>query len=172
MSFIAAPKTNMIATANPPAKDAEGVIGNDGFFPDIDRERMREELRLDGTVTIERLAPAIEAAMWAVNAELREWQAEQLSQGHATLAAVPAPTMGAGDQAESVKLKQYRRAIYFHVQAQLAEAYRDMSTLPQGAGREARVTSAIEIRIDGFNQQLRWAVADLQDKSRVIAALL
>ena len=58
------------------------------------------------------------------------------------------------------------------LQAQLAEAYRDMDTLPQGAGKEPRVLSALEVRVDGFNQQLRWAIADLQDKPRTIVELL
>ena len=69
-------------------------------------------------------------------------------------------------------MRQYRQAIYAHVQAQLAEAYRDISTLPQGAGKDARVMTALDIRVDSFNQRLRWAIADLKDTSRVIAELL
>ncbi len=159
---------SFIATANPPAAGTEPVVANDGFWPDIGREQLRKDIRLDGTVTAERLHLAIEAAMWSINAELQAWQDEQLAAGHATLAAVPAKRLAG----ESVKARQYRRAIYSHVQAQLAEAYRDMDTLPQGAGKEPRVLSALEVRVDGFNQQLRWAIADLQDKPRVIAELL
>ena len=47
-----------------------------------------------------------------------------------------------------------------------------MDTLPQGTGKEPRVMAALEIRVDTFHQQLRWAVADLPGKSRVIAELL
>lgn len=159
---------SFITTANPPVQGAETAVANDGFFPAIDCEQLREDIRLDGTVTPPRLQRAVMAAMWAVNAELREWRAAHQQAGRATLADVPAATIGG----ESVKVGQYRQAIYAHVQAQLAEAYRDIGTTPQGAGKEARITSALEVRTDGFNQLLRWALADLKDTSRVIAELL
>ncbi len=157
-----------VATANPPAKGAEAPVRNDGFYPDVDCEQLRKDLRLDGTATPDRLVLAIEAAMWAVNAELADWQAEQVAAGYSTLAAIPAMQLGA----ESVKTKQYRRAINASVQSQLAEGYRDMDTLPSGAGKESRVLSALEIRVDTFNTQLRHAIADLLGKPRVIAELL
>ncbi len=159
---------SFVATANPPAHGAEPAVANDGFWPDIDCEKLRADIRLDGTVTPHRLHKALLAAMWSVNGELRDWKKLQTAAGHTTLQAVPADQLGG----QSVKVEQYRAAIYAHVQAQLAEAYRDVSTLPQGAGKEPRVLAAIETRVDGFHQQLRWAIADLQDISRVIAALL
>lgn len=159
---------SFIATANPPARGAEATVANDGFWPDVDREQLRKDIRLDGTATPERLQLAVLAAMWAVNAELQAWKQEQIASGYATLADVPAPSAGG----TSVKVQQYMRAIYSHVQASLAEAYRDMDTLPQGAGKEPRVLAALEVRVDGFHQQLRWAIADLQERSRVIAELL
>lgn len=159
---------SFIATANPPAASTEPAVTNDGFFPAIDCEQLRKDIRLDGTVTPARLQLAVMDAMWAVNAELREWRAAHVQAGRGTLGEVPAESIGG----ESVKVRQYRQAIYAHVQAQLAEAYRDMDTTPQGAGKEARVLSALEIRTDGFNQRLRWAIADLKDTSRVIAELM
>ena len=158
---------SFIATANPPAHGAEPVVANDGFWPDIAPEQLRKDIRLDGTATPERLQIALLAAMWSVNAELQEWKLQQ-GGGYATLADVPAISHGGA----SVKTHQYRRAIYSHVQAQLAESYRDINTLPQGAGKEPRVLAALEIRVDGFHQQLRWAIADLLGTSRVIAELL
>ena len=159
---------SFIATANPPATGLETVVQNDGFWPNIDREQLRRDIRLDGTATPERLQLAVEAAMWAVNDELRAWQHTQLEAGHSTLAAVPAIQLGG----ENIKARQYRRAIYCHVQAQLAEAYRDMETLPSGAAKEQRVLSALEIRVDSHHQQLRWAIADLQGLPRTIVELL
>lgn len=159
---------SFLATANPPAHGAEPAVANDGFWPDIDREKLREDIRVDGSVTPARLHKALLAAMWSVNGELREWKKLQTAAGHVTLQDVPADQLGG----VSVKVQQYHAAIYANVQAQLAEAYRDIDTLPQGAGKEPRVMAAIEIRIDGFNQAQRWAIADLQDTSRVIAELL
>ena len=163
---------SFIATTNPPVKGTEGVVFNDGFFPDVDCERLRADARIETTVTPPRLTEAIEAAMWAINNELATWQALQLASGFATLADVPASVLGKDGDAESVKVKQYRNAIKWHVMAETAEASRDMSTLPQGAGKESRVMSGIETRVDGFHQKLRWAVADLQGRSRVIAELI
>lgn len=160
--------SSFLATANPPAHGTEPAVANDGFFPAVDCETLRTDIRLDGTVTTARLKLAVVDAMLAVNGELQQWRTAQEQTGHATLAAVPAPTLAG----ESAKVHQYRKAIYAHVGASLAEAYRDMDTLPQGAGKEARVMGAIETRVDAFNQQLRWAVADLQGTSRVIAELL
>ena len=159
---------SFIATANPPARNAEPEVPNDGFFPAIDCERLRKDMRLDGTATMERLRLAVTDAMIAINAELAAWRAAQIDAGHTTLAEVPAYKLGN----DSHKLHLYRKAIYSHVQAQLAESYRDMSTLPEGANKGDRVNAATEVRTDGFLQQLRWAIADLQGTPRVIAELL
>ena len=159
---------SFITTANPPVQGAEPAVANDGFFPAVDCEALRTDIRLDGTVTAARLKLAVVDAMLAINTELQQWRIEQEHAGHATLGDVPSPMLGG----ESAKAHQYRKAIYAHVGAAVAEAYRDMDTLPQGAGKEHRVMSALETRVDSFNQQLRWTLADLQGKSRVIAELL
>lgn len=159
---------SFITTARPPEAAAEPPIGNQPFWPDIDPAHLRTERRLDGTITPARLAQAIEAAMWDINAQLRDWQREQERAGHGTLAEVPADQV----RGESLNVKMYRRAVYYHVQAQLAEAYRDIDTLPNGLSKEGRVLSALEIRIDGFWRELRWALADLQGKPRTIVELL
>lgn len=159
---------SFIATANPPVQWAEPSVANDGWYPAIDPEQLRRDCRLDGTATPERLTLAIQVAMWEVNAELRDWQAARLAEGATSLGAVAAPSIGG----QHVKELQYRRAIYSHVQAQLAEAHRDLDTLPAGSGKEQRVLSALALRVDGFQQQLRWAIADLMGGPRVIAELL
>ena len=160
--------SSFLATANPPAHSTEPAVANDGFFPAVDCEALRTDVRLDGTVTAARLKLAVVDAMLAVNAELQPWRTAQQLAGHTTLADVPAPSLAG----ESAKVHQYRKAIYAHVGAALAEAYRDMDTLPQGAGKEPRVMGALATRVDSYHQQLRWAIADLCGTSRVIAELL
>ena len=49
-----------VATANPPAKGAEAPVDNDGWWPDVDCEQLRQDARLDGTVTPARLLLAVE----------------------------------------------------------------------------------------------------------------
>ena len=157
-----------VAVTNPPIKGAEASVANDGWWPDVNCEKLREDARLDGTVTPARLLLAVEDAMLSVNRELADWQAAQLELGYASLADVPATQLGG----HSVKLKHYLRAIQSHVQSQLASAYRDIDTLPDGAGKESRVRSALEIRQDSLDTRTRHAIADLQGLPRVIAELL
>lgn len=159
---------SFIATAIPPVQGAEPVVHNDGWFPPIDPAQLRRDCRLDGTATPERLQLAIAAAMWDVNAELKDWQAARLAEGAASLGDVAAPTIAG----QHLKELQYRRAIYSHVQAQLTSEWRDKDTLPAGASREERIFTGLAGRIDGFQQQQRWAIADLIGGARAIVELL
>ena len=157
-----------VVTANPPTATAESPVINDGWWPDIDLQQLRADCRLDNTVTAPRLRRAVVDAVAGINDELTAWQSAQWAAGHATLSAVPAPQI----DGKSVKLAQYLRAVGAAVQADLAEAYRDMSTLPEGANKEGRVLAALDVRQDAFRRQLRWALADLQGRRRVIAELM
>ena len=84
MSFVA---------TTPPRLEHEPPIANDGFWPDIDPAEARARMRIDGTVTAPRLRAALVEAIAATNAQLATWQADQVAAGHATLAAVPAPSI-------------------------------------------------------------------------------
>lgn len=159
MSFVA---------VNPPPVTPEAAVKNDGWFPDIDLKSMREDMRLDGTVTAPRLRRSVINAVASVNAELADWQAMQRSAGYGDLAGVPSQAI----DGKSLKVMRYMRAVAAYVQADLAEAYRDLDTLPDGAGKEARVYSKLEIRVDEFRRELRWAIADLKGQRRVIVELI
>lgn len=159
MSFIA---------VNPPPVATETAIKNDGWFPDIDLQSLRDDIRLDGTVTPPRLRRSVINAVGSVNAELAEWQAIQRSAGFDSLEGVPAQTV----DGKSMKLVHYLRAVAAYVQADLAEAYRDMGTMPEGVGKEARVLSKLETRVDDFRRDVRWAIADLKGQRRIICELV
>ena len=53
---------------------AEFTLSNDGWFPDIDANKARETLRLDGSVTDTRLEAALVNAMLSVNQDLAEFK--------------------------------------------------------------------------------------------------
>lgn len=159
---------SFVVVANPPAAAAESPVINDGWWPDIDLKQLRDDCRMDGTITAPRLRRAVVDAVASINDELAAWQSAQWAAGHASLTDVPARQI----DGKSAKLAQYLRAVGAAVQADLAEAYRDMSTLPEGANKEGRVMAAVEVREDGFRRALRWALADLQDRRRVIAELM
>lgn len=112
---------SFVATAAPAvaATPIEGTLTNDGFFPDIDLSALRDAMRLDGTVTAERLRHAARDALLTVNDELAAWRARQRAAGAATLADVPAPRI----DGESAHVARYRRAVYHLTHADVTEKY-------------------------------------------------
>ena len=153
---------SFIATANPPLAADDAQVNHDSWFPAVDAKRARDVCRLDGTVTPPRLAHAIEAAMDTVNAELRAYQAAQQAAGVQTL-------QDAGDGRQAGR---YLRAIYAHVQADLAEAYRDIDTTPHGDGKSERIRERIEAKVDEHRRALRWAIADMLGVRRTTVELI
>lgn len=158
-----------ITTANPPTAVQEPVVQNDGWFPDMDPKAVRAACRLDGTVTAERLRPALVDAMLTVNRELQPWADEQRTRwGYAALADVPAPQVGG----ESAKLQHYRRAVHACLQADLAEAYRNLSTIPSGMSKGDRVLGDLALEVDEHRRRQRWAISDLLGMARCTVDLL
>ena len=153
---------SFIATANPPLAADDAQVNNEPWFPAVDAKRARDVCRLDGTVTPPRLAHAIEAAMDTVNAELRDYQAAQQQAGVARLQ----------DAGDGRQLGRYLRAIYAHMQADLAEAYRDLDTLPAGQGKESRVLSGYTTKVDDQRRAQRWAISDLLGIARSTVELI
>lgn len=158
---------SFIATANP-ATDTQrrdrATLTNDGWFPDIDVLDLRESMRLDGTVTDERLCPATLEAMASINAELASWQTAQRAAGHADLASVPAPTVNG----ESTHLLRYRRAVYHLARADLTEQYRAYDTTKSGSQR----AEELEATISESRRNARWAVNAIRGIARSTIELI
>lgn len=159
---------SFIAAANPPTADQELPADNDPWYPAITTAQARAVCRLDGTVTPARLQHALLAAMASVNAELAAWAAARQAQGAATMADVPATLLGG----QSILLHHYRRAVYAALQADLAEAYREIDVTPQGAGKQQRVTDKLELKVDEHRRTMRWAVSDILGIRRTTVALV
>ena len=160
---------SFVATVNPPKPEVEPTVQNDGWMPDMEPTAVRAACHLDGTVTTARLIPALQAAMLSVNAELQAWASEQRARyGYAALADVPAPQMGG----VSAQVLRYRRAVHACLQADLAEVYRNLDTLPSGAGKEGRVLEALAVQVDEHRQKQRWAISDLLGMRRSTVELI
>lgn len=151
-----------VATANPPIAADDAQVDNDPWFPAVPAARVREVCRLDGTVTPARLGEAISNAMDSVNRELQAYKAEQVLAGAANLAA-------AGDGRQPGR---YLRAIYAHIQAELAEVYRDIDTTPHNDSKAERMRERYEVKVDEHRRNLRWAVADLLGRPRTTVELI
>ncbi|MCW8199306.1 head completion/stabilization protein [Verminephrobacter aporrectodeae subsp. tuberculatae] len=161
---------SFLATESPPTPADEPAVGNDGWFPDIDLQRLREECRLDGSVTAPRLRRALLVSMSSVNAELADYRARQLAQGHARLLAVPSSQLGG----EHLTQVLYLRAIHAAVQAELTEVYRDMDTAAQSGGAQAAQMEQqrLALKVDEHRRNLRWAISDLLGLRRTTVELI
>lgn len=132
---------------------AETPITNDGFFPDIDPVDAREVLRMDGTVTAERLSHSLIDAIATVNDEVGAWKATQIAAAHLTLADVPASEIN-GD---SILVHRYKRAVYALTKANLTERYRDFDSTNAGNKK----ADQMETPIDDLRRDARWAISDI-----------
>ncbi|MFS4552095.1 head completion/stabilization protein [Comamonas resistens] len=159
---------SFVFPANPPKPALSPAVTNDGWWPDIDLVKLRADCRLDGTVTEERLRRSVINAVAEINRQLGSWKTVQIEAGCVSLLDVQAPQI----DGKSVKFALYLRAVGAAVQADMAEAYRDISTLPDGANKQDRVLASVDVRADGFLRDMRWAIADLKDQRRVIVELI
>lgn len=139
--------------ANAPTAPAEGEITSNPFWPTISLDDLRTTVRLDGTVTTERLKHSAIDAVTSVNRDLAEWRTARQNEGIATLAAVPSEVINN----ESAHLHSYRRAVYAMTRANLLERYTDYSATGDGAkGADAKIVSS-----DDLYRDARFAIRDI-----------
>ena len=146
----------------PPPGVSEPVIKNTPFFPDVDPKRVREEMRLEQTVSPVRLRRAIKTAIAETNAELSDWRESQLNTGYATLADVPTDKL----DGESVRVFYYLRAVTSMATATLYERYRGVDASAKGDKK----ADSIDTTVDELWRDMRWAVSRVQDKPRCIVS--
>ncbi|PTB19537.1 phage head protein [Trinickia symbiotica] len=158
--------SSFIATASPtaPASPADAAVANDGWFPDIDLNDLRETMRLDGTVTLERLRLAAADAIVSINEELRAWQATQRAAGHVDLANVQAMKV----DGISALVLRYRRAVYHQTRADLTEQYRSYDATKSGSQH----AEDLESTISESRRNVRWALNDIRGIPRSTIELI
>lgn len=158
--------SSFIAAAPVPASAQPGgaPIGNDGFFPDIDVDQAYAAMRLDGTVTPQRLRASLIEAVLSVNAELQAWKAAQVSFGRLTLADVPASKV----DGQSAHLHRYHRAVHCMAAAWLIERYRTIDATATGD----RKAEAENLGVDDLRRDARWAISDLMGVARTTVELI
>lgn len=165
MSFIALPPSPQPAST--PAPPAPGVIENDGWFPDIALNEMRDAMRLDGTVTDARLVQAVVEAILHVNRELEMWQGQHAQAGIASLADVPATRINR----ESRLLAQYRRAVYSTAKADLIERYRDYDTTATSLS-DKKSMEWLDEAPGAQRRNAQWAIADMVGRTHLTVELI
>lgn len=136
------------------------VISNDGFFPDIELDRLRKSMRLDGSVTHERLQDACIAAILSVNLDL----ASLKNQEHTRLADIPAGQINNA----SALLLLYQRAVYCMTAAELHERYRNYDSTNQGTANAEELSPGI----DDLKRDARFAIRDMLRQARTTVELI
>jgi hypothetical protein len=141
----------------------DGIIANDGFWPNVDLSTLRAATRLTGNVTAERLRASTIEAMLDVNAQLATFKAARIGEGWDSAADIGETVAGS-----TALVHRYLRAVASTVQADIAEKYRDWDNTRAGDYRgQGEADSA-----DDFRRNARWAVADILGRPRNVIELL
>ncbi|MFM2477305.1 head completion/stabilization protein [Celerinatantimonas sp. MCCC 1A17872] len=140
------------------------TITNDGFFPDINTNRVRDTMRLDSAISDARLEQATMGAMFSVNMELKSYALEQQSNGYSNLNAVPDVNIGG----TSRPVWLYQRAVFSTAAAELTEHYRSYDSSGDGLD----TAELLSYSIDEYRRDARWAIRDLLGQSRSTVDLL
>lgn len=143
--------SGFIANGSPP--NPEVTLTNDGWFPDIETDAVRASLRMDGSVTNDRLVMATTTAMISVNRELAHYKSTAKANGHTALSVVSDESIGG----EPVLVHLYKRAVYCTAGAEIAERYRSYDSTGSGNKNADDLTPSI----DEYRRDARWAIRDL-----------
>lgn len=154
MQFVAPEK----ATGTPE------IIPNNSFWPDIDLATFRSVMRVDGTVTPQRLKQVVLTAMAEVNAELYPWREQQELRGFNGLADVPAEQMAG----RSVRLHHYENAVWCWARAVLNERYQDFDATAAAAKRGEELDDAT----GDLWRDARWAISRVQNAPHCTVELI
>lgn len=148
----------------PTPETAEPVIVSGPFWPDIDPKKVREEHRIDNTITPPRLRMSLVEAIAETNNALRAWRIAHQDTGTHTLDAVPADEI----DSESVLIQKYRRAVGVLTKALLLERQRDYDTTAKGD----REIDVMENQIGDHRRDWHGAIADITGRTRSTVGLI
>lgn len=144
---------------NAPHTMPDESISNDGFFPNISLNQVREAVRFDGSVSNVRLKDSIIAAVLEINQQL-------LSLKSKANALNGLATSQINGQPNTELL--YFRAVHSAVAADINEKYLSYDSTAEGQKRAEGLTPTI----DDHRRNLRWAIRDLLSLSRCTVELI
>ncbi len=147
-----------------PAQDTQDTISNTFFFPDLSLQEYREDMRVDGTVTPERLRKALRTAIAEVNAELFVYRENQQGAGYTSLADVPAEKIDGISQ----RVTFYKQAVFSWARATLMEKYRDYDATAEGVKK----SDALDEAIGEVWRNAHWAINGVQDRTHMTVELI
>lgn len=110
---------------------------DDDFYPSLSLSDFRKFMRVDDTVSLDRIIEQMHMAIMMINHDISGWRSQQTA---ATLAVIGTD-----------KLRAYRMAVYNRTKALIIENYRDIDTTGDGHAK----ADAMESRIDTYLQRSR-----------------
>lgn len=137
--------------AVPPSSNSSECLALPGW-PNICVATARDVLRVDGTVTDDRLLESLTNAAYAIVSELAEWRKQQ-----------------GADVFNDERLSfLFQRAVHYYAHAELLERYRNFDVAKNGEKHYETVAAAAEVS----RRNSRWAIADLLGQTRLTVWVL
>lgn len=146
----------------PPPEETD--IENIAFFPSISPARCREVMRIDSSITPDRLRAALVSAMHDTNHDLKGWRADQEALGLNSLAEVSADEI----DGSSIYLQLYQRAVYNFAKAEMTERYRDYDNTLEASDR----ADDLDKTIDQYRRQAMLAIRKIAGRQQTTVELI
>lgn len=166
-NIISIPKVANLDTQTAPQKPTEipdDIIINNGFFPDISLLEVRNAMRIDGTVTNERLKHSLKEAIFTVNKDLIAFRKSYQDEGKTSLDDCDDEFINN----ESTLVYNYKRAVFCLTVANLYERYRSFDSTKEGHDKsDELLDTAGDLRRD-----YHFAVRDILGNHRMISELI
>lgn len=140
------------------------AIQSDGWWPVVKPDDIRSCMRLDGSISAERLRYTLVAAISTVNDELQAWKQVQTLAGHTSLGEVPAESI----DGTSRLVHLYLRAIACCAAAEVAERYRSFDATDSANQRADDLSPSI----DELRRDMRNAIRDFKGVRRITVELI
>lgn len=155
--------SNLVISA-PTPETAEEEIASSAFWPAIDPVKIREQQRLDNTVTSPRLKAALIEAIATTNNSLRNWRLAQQTFGIESMESIDAEKI---DEI-SILVHRYQRAVGCLAKAIVLERYRDFDA----TGKGDKKAEALSDPIDDCRRDHLAAIADIEGRPRTTVELI
>lgn len=136
--------------ATPPS-EAEIIVANNGWYPDLPLKRFREDMRLGNDIEDQAAVARLREAMLAVNDALADWKAQQVADGYVGLDTVPADRYGD----ESEKVYRYFQAVHARAMRFLTRLNRTPDTHRKGHDRADEMDLPVDDYLTMENQAVR-----------------
>ena len=160
----------------------QGIINNDGFFPDLHVIDLQKRYRLDDEISQESLLEELLKTVILVNNQLETWACKQVKQGYSTLLDIPSmeysvtiPSISNNDTTPTETTTKtalqvlYEQAIFARVKADISRDYADHDLTAKGRTRLAQDKTLLS---DDYYRESTWAIRKIQGKRTTKVALL